>query len=243
MKKLLFSLFVLISFSNFLVAQPSVYSGKVNPLRPKGVGPSSVEELVLQLEERTTNFIGGVSANSWLDKVKEGVNLNINRLGYLPLKTKEEVLWLVKNSKIVPPRDLNISKTDILSSGSLGNQLYWIDNPAVPENYLVFFAESGEFLILAKWDCLNPVCDLRKKTSSPTPPPAPTIIRDTVWKETVILEKKYRPTPVCVGGFIRHRSNSRYSVPAPGFAAKNPITGNWDAHPFVDQRGAYWKWR
>ncbi len=169
MKKFLFCLFVLISFSNFLVAQPSVYNGKVNPLRAKNAGPTSVEELTNQLVAGTTKFIDKINAYSWLEKVKEGANYNIDRIGYKPLKSVEEVIWLVKNSKVVAAKDINVSKTDILSSGSIGDKLYWINNPAEPEYYLVFFAEGGEFLILAKWDCLNPVCDLRKKSTTPVP--------------------------------------------------------------------------
>ena len=204
MKNLLFSLFVLFSFSDFLVAQPSVYNGKVNPLRPKNAGPSSVEELASQLVAGTTKFIDGVNAYSWLEKVKEGANYSIEKIGYLPLKNVEEVVWLVKNSKVVPAKDLNVAKNDILSSGSIGDKLYWINNPAEPEYYLVFFAEGGEFLILAKWDCLNPVCDLRKKESIPTPPQKADDIPYDPPKEE---EKK--DNRILVGGVI-HSGGTEY---------------------------------
>lgn len=194
MKTLLLILVSIFSFQT-LVAQPAVINSKVNPLRPKGAGPNTIDEFHDQLVAGTVKFIGGINATQWLEMAMEGINYSVDRIGFKPLTSIKQVRWMLKRSQIVAAKDLPVAKGDILSSGSLGNKLYWIDNPAVPENYLVFFTESGEFLILAKWDCLNPVCDLRKKASAPTPPPAK-IIRDTVWKETVIVEKKYyQPEP------------------------------------------------
>lgn len=157
-------------FSNNLFSQ-TVHNGRVNPLRVKGTGPKSVDELATRLAKKdSTLFIGGITHTQWLDKVAEGLNYGgAARFGFDSID-RSEALWLVENSVVIATPS-SLGQYDYLSSGSVAKKLHWIKNPAQPDSLLVYMSEGGDFLILAKWDCLNPTCDLRK-AKEPSKKPA-----------------------------------------------------------------------
>lgn len=158
----------------FTISGQNIYSGRVSPLRAKGAGPASVQELYVKLQGNG-EFLHGVTSGQWLGKVAEGLNYGAAKgLGFNNHITNENVMWFVKNAAVVATQDLGVGKDDYLSSGSASGDLLWIKNPNIPDSLLVYLDESGKFLILAKWDCLNPVCDLRggapvKETVRPEP--------------------------------------------------------------------------
>ncbi len=192
MKRITLAL-VALFFVSFAFGQIKLYSGQVKPLIREATPahPKSLAEFVTKLKANQMPFIGGITSQQWLEMAAQGFNQNAAQRLKIKNVTPANMVWILENAEVVATKDLGLKQGDYYSSGSLSNKLYWIVNPNVPDSVIVYTNEQGEWAVIAKWDCLNPACDLKK-----APPPPPIIVSEPVKQTVTVYDTVHVPLVV-----------------------------------------------